>query len=107
MTTTPSSADKDALSGGQDTGWDVVTLTDWMAQRLVAWLAGEVRQGDVAELRGQPEGPLPGQGVGPGNVRRAVAVRHGRPRLRETVTRPLTSVKARTPTTRAGGQVST
>jgi spermidine/putrescine transport system substrate-binding protein len=31
---------KDALSGGQDTGWDIVTLTDWMAIRLVrlGWL---------------------------------------------------------------------
>jgi spermidine/putrescine transport system substrate-binding protein len=26
---------KPALEGGQDTGWDVITLTDWMAARLI------------------------------------------------------------------------
>jgi spermidine/putrescine transport system substrate-binding protein len=26
---------KDALNSGKDTGWDVITLTDWMAARLV------------------------------------------------------------------------
>ncbi len=35
-----------ALQGGQDTGWDIVTLTDWMAARLI--LLGWVETIDTA-----------------------------------------------------------
>jgi len=39
---------KPALDAGQDTGWDVVTLTDWMAQKLVR--LGWVEQFNTANM---------------------------------------------------------
>jgi len=42
---------KDALNTGKDTGWDIVTLTDWMAARLIrlGWIE-ELGAADVPNL---------------------------------------------------------
>ena len=39
---------KPQLQGGQDTGWDIVTLTDWMAARLIR--LGWVEQMDLSHM---------------------------------------------------------
>ncbi len=72
------------LQAGQDTGWDLIVMTDWMAARIITpRLDGDDRHGQHAQLRGQRERQLQGPGLGSRQQQAGpLAVRHDRPRLR-------------------------
>lgn len=87
---------KDALNSGQDAGWDIVTLTDWMAERLVrlGWLE-KLDKANMPNFVANLKDRYKGLSWNPGNDY-AAPWQSGMTGLgyNEKVTGPLTSVKA-------------
>ena len=62
----------DAAKAGKDTGWDIITLTDWMAAKLIrlGWV-DTFDPANVPNLDRQPQGRLPQPPLGPDNSQHA------------------------------------
>ena len=76
---------KPALQSGKDTGWDLITLTDWMAAKLIGldWIEA-FEPANVPNLIANIKDVYVNVPWDPNvSQARAVALRHDRPRLRQ------------------------
>ncbi len=74
-----------SLQAGQDTGWDLIVMTDWMAERLIrlGWVE-TIDTANTPNFTANVGDIYKGGRLGPEHEpARALAVRHDRPRLRQ------------------------